>query len=72
MAFLFHSKSGLYGTFVWARRALNGPKRRLPARAVFWSTYIADINASLDEGFLSLSLSNLLYMDNPYSYKKCQ
>ena len=28
--------------------------------------------AGLDEGLLSLSLSNLLYMDNPYSYKKCQ
>ena len=28
--------------------------------------------ASLDEGLLSLSLSNLLYMENPYSYQKCQ
>jgi hypothetical protein len=28
-----HSKSFLYGPFVWARRALNGPKRRFPARA---------------------------------------
>ena len=28
--------------------------------------------AVLDEGLLSLSLSNLLYMENPYSYKKCQ
>jgi hypothetical protein len=26
----------LYGTFVWARRALNDPKRRFPARAVFF------------------------------------
>jgi hypothetical protein len=24
----------LYGAFVWARRALNGPKRQFPARAV--------------------------------------
>ena len=23
----------MYGAFVWARRALNGPKRRFPARA---------------------------------------
>ena len=31
----FHSKSVLYGAFVWARRALNGPKRRqLAARRV--------------------------------------
>ena len=28
-----YSKSVLYGDFVWARRALNGPKRRFPARA---------------------------------------
>jgi hypothetical protein len=26
----------------------------------------------LDEGLLSLSLSNLLYMENPSSYKKFQ
>ena len=26
----------------------------------------------LDEGLLSLNLSNLLYMENPYSYKKWQ
>jgi hypothetical protein len=30
---VFLLKSILYGAFVWARRALNGPKRRLPARA---------------------------------------
>ena len=28
-----HSKSILYGVFVWARRALNSPKRRFSARA---------------------------------------
>ena len=28
-----HSKSVLYGGFVWARRALNSPKRRFPTRA---------------------------------------
>ena len=28
--------------------------------------------AGLDEGFLQVHLSNLLYMENPYSYKKCQ
>jgi hypothetical protein len=31
---VFHSKSILYGTFVWAGRALNRPKRRFPVRAV--------------------------------------
>jgi hypothetical protein len=30
---LLHSKSVLYGAFVWARRALTGAKRRHPARA---------------------------------------
>ena len=30
---VFHSKSVLYGPFVRARGALNGPKRRFPARA---------------------------------------
>jgi hypothetical protein len=29
-------------------------------------------SAGLDEGLLSLSLHNLLYMENPYSYKACQ
>jgi hypothetical protein len=28
-----HSKSVLYGAFVWVCRALNSPKRRFPARA---------------------------------------
>jgi hypothetical protein len=28
--------------------------------------------AGLDEGLLPLSLSDLLYMENPYGYKKCQ
>jgi hypothetical protein len=30
---VFHSKSFLYGAFVWVRRALNKQKRRFPARA---------------------------------------
>jgi hypothetical protein len=30
---VFLCKSVLYGAFVWARRALNRPKRRFPARA---------------------------------------
>ena len=33
---------------------------------------IPNSQAGLDEGLLSLSLSNLLYMENPYSYKKFQ
>jgi hypothetical protein len=31
---VFLCKSVFYGAFVWARRALNSPKRRVPARAV--------------------------------------
>ena len=31
---VFHSKSVLYGAFVWARRALNIQKRLFPIRAV--------------------------------------
>ena len=31
---VFVCKSVFYGAFVWARRALNGPKRRFSARAV--------------------------------------
>jgi hypothetical protein len=30
---VFLRKSFFYGAFVWARRALNGPKQRFPARA---------------------------------------
>ena len=39
MAFLsdFHSKSVLYGAFVWTRRAANRQARRVPARAVRWN-----------------------------------
>jgi hypothetical protein len=34
---VFHSKSCLYGAFVWARRALNSQKRRFSARAATWT-----------------------------------
>ena len=30
------------------------------------------LKAGLDEGLLSFSFSNLLYMENPYSYNTCQ
>jgi hypothetical protein len=41
--------------------------------ATFYFTTIGLLDtAGLDEGLLSLSLSNLLYMESPYSYKKCQ
>ena len=43
-----------------------------------WFDYNVEMNyymmmkAGLDEALLSLNLSNLLYMENPYSYKKYQ
>jgi hypothetical protein len=46
----------LYGAFVWARRALNGPKRRFPARAVllgrivFAQGYYSGIAEKKDNG----------------------
>jgi hypothetical protein len=36
---IYHSKSLLYGTFVWVHRALNSPKRRFPARAAAQNVY---------------------------------
>jgi hypothetical protein len=42
---------------------------RWAPRRVTFSQFLA---ACLDEGLLSLNLSNLLYMENPYSYKKFQ
>jgi hypothetical protein len=32
---VFHSKYALHGAFVWARGAINSPKWRFPARAVY-------------------------------------
>ena len=41
--------------------------------AVKMRAYVKERNeAGLDEGFLSLTLFNLLYMENPHSYKKFQ
>jgi hypothetical protein len=44
---VFLSKSVFYGAFVWARRALNGPKRRFPARAVAAFYESLDLQAHL-------------------------
>jgi hypothetical protein len=45
-----------------------------PEGKTFADTGLADPDspAGLDEGLLPFSLSNLLYTENPYSYKKCQ
>ena len=46
----------MYGAFVWARRALNRPFRRFPARAVWPSILIPNASSSgRDEIFLSYS-----------------
>ena len=47
----------------WARRAAF---EEYVAARPHWP------GAGLDEGLLSLSFSNVLYTENPYSYKKCQ
>ena len=54
---VFHSKSFLYGAFVWARRALTSPKRRFPARAV---VVVAAADASPAELFAAAELSHIL------------
>jgi hypothetical protein len=78
----------LYGAFVWARRALNRPKRRFRVRAdgeqagllglvELPTRALSDVDAAgaggaagLDEGFLSLSLNILIYLENPYRDNK--
>ena len=50
----FHSESSLYGAFVWALRALNGPFRRFSARADALSSNI--IGYILDAGGCKNSL----------------
>jgi hypothetical protein len=50
--------------------AENGGFR--PGQEEEWLQLAAACEAGLDEGLLPLSPSNLLYMANPHSYKKCQ
>jgi hypothetical protein len=52
-------------------RAIIQCKMLVPT-AGLWTPffYILPFAAGLDEGMSSFSLSNLLYMENPYSYKK--
>jgi sodium/hydrogen exchanger 10/11 len=47
----------LYGAFVWARRALNGPKRRIPARAVVFQDWV--IGTDITFGYLTLKVLRL-------------
>ena len=53
---VLYSKSVLYGAFVWARRVLNGRKRRFPARTVMIKT-----GAQRMRAFNSLTTSLLLF-----------
>jgi hypothetical protein len=46
---VFLCESAFYGTFVWARRALNSQKRRFPARAVT-NERIIFVDAEPDNG----------------------
>jgi hypothetical protein len=51
------------------RNKPNKPELPMSA-AEAWAAADAEGLAGLDEGLLSLTPSNLLYMENPYSYKK--
>jgi hypothetical protein len=48
----------------YVQAAVADLQPKVPARDGF--------KAALDEGLPSLTLPNLLYMENPYSHKKCQ
>ena len=76
---VFLCKSVFYGDFVWARRALthqktavSGPAGQLSRPGSRDGLIAPIVSAGLDEGLLSFSRSDLLYMENPYSYKKFQ
>jgi len=43
-----HSKSILYGSFVWARRTLNRPKWRFLARAVVFTRRFERLTVDVD------------------------
>ena len=75
----------LYGAFVWARRALNGLKRRFPARAVVakqnqmespdWMMGLTDTNLELQvitwAYALLRRLSSYVYMDTVHPHHTC-
>ena len=52
--------------------AVREQKEAVAARLVAELEMREMLAAGLDEGLLSLRLSNLLYVENFYSYKKCQ
>jgi hypothetical protein len=52
--------------------AENGGLRPGQCHATYLAAEAGVDPAGLDEGLLSLPLSNLLYMENPYSFKKYQ
>jgi hypothetical protein len=70
----FHGKTLLALNRPKAARTVTFPPMARQIRSVAMQLYYAQRAwaAGLDEGLLPLTLSNLLYMENPYSYKKCQ
>ena len=54
---------------VWILRSLASDTQDETSTVSLLASFEA---ASSDEGLLPFPLSNLLYMENPYSYKKCQ
>jgi hypothetical protein len=45
---VFLCKSGLYGAFVWARKALNSQKRRFPARAAAGEGSVVEVGVGIN------------------------
>ena len=56
----------------WGRNDFNVRGYRACSASTRSASSAPSRSATLDEGLLSLYLSNLLYMENTYSYKKCQ
>jgi hypothetical protein len=67
---IFHRKSVLYGAFVWARRALNGKKRRFWARAVMKEFMPQHMYTEVADMLRKLSLVGVLLFVEPGSIQQ--
>jgi hypothetical protein len=66
-----HRKSALYGDFVWACRALNSPKWRLPARALWASPTWARSGAPSASRSPPVSAAQPVVVDHRISAARC-
>ena len=61
---VFLCESAFYGTFVWARRALNSQKRRFPARAVGDGTVIENWDTGKVRALVPITaIGNIVHLD---------